>query len=170
MTRVSSGKVGWKSAPVRAGSRADSSFLATLGCRNDIGIKKPTSGNFGRKWGTLSINSPSATLHPLVLCAFGGVQHTERVAAGGPNQDESILAFGNAGQCLLHIARGLDFVAIDLENDVSLLQSSVIGRTAGLDLLDHRTMNIVRSLKLIPHIGSQIRQADSPAHLALSFA
>ena len=27
-------------------------FLASLGRRNDKGIKNPTSGNFGRKWGT----------------------------------------------------------------------------------------------------------------------
>ena len=74
------------------------------------------------------------------------------------------------GERLLHIACVLDFVTIHFQNDVALLQSSIISRAARLHLLDHRPMDIMRSLKLLLHLWREIAQAEPPAHFSLAAA
>src|SRR4029077_12361829 len=56
------------------------------------------------------------------------------------------------------------------EDGVSLLQSGVIGRAARLYLLDHRSMNLFRSLKLIAQLRREVAEADAPMHFPFAVA
>ena len=67
---------------------------------------------------------------------------------------------------MLNITRALNLVPVHFENDVSLLQSSVIGRAAGLNLLDYRSVQAVGGLELISNLWRQIFQAETPTRLA----
>ena len=98
------------------------------------------------------------------------MQYPETISAIGPHQQQCILSLRNASQGLLHIARALYFVAIDFQDNVSLLQSRIIRGASRLHLLDHGTVNVARRLQLVAQFGSQVAQANAPAHLALTFA
>jgi hypothetical protein len=49
------------------------------------------------------------------------MQHTERVAAVGPNQNQSILTLWHFAQLLLNIGRGLDFVTVHFQDHIAAL-------------------------------------------------
>ena len=74
---------------------------------------------------------------------------------------------GTLRERLLHVSRALNRLAIYFNDHVTGLQSSVVGRAAGLHLLDHRSVKVARRLQLLAHFRSDINQADSPARLAM---
>jgi len=59
------------------------------------------------------------------------MQHPEAIAAVGMDEQQGIFALGHFPQGLLHVAGRLHFVAVDFEDDVSLLQSGVVGGLPG---------------------------------------
>src|SRR5712671_4894860 len=52
---------------------------------------------------------------------------------------------------------------IHFDNHIPTLQSGVVGRAAGLHILDNRTMNGVRQLHLVAVTLVQVAEAQSPA-------
>ncbi len=69
------------------------------------------------------------------------MEHTEGAAAVGPDEDERVLTGGNAGElpgCVGGVVRRL---AVHREDDVALLETGVIGRAAGADVLNDRTVH-----------------------------
>src|SRR5271167_2200737 len=106
----------------------------------------------------------------IVLGAFGGVQYPEGIAAVRPDKQQCIFTLGHLRQGLLHITGRLDFVAIDFEDDVSPLQSSIVCRASRLHLLDYSSVDFTRGLKLVPRFRRQVAETDTPAHFPVIFA
>jgi len=77
------------------------------------------------------------------------MQHPEAITAVRPDEQQCVFALVHVRQGLLHIARTLDFVTIHFEDDVTLLQSSIVGGTSRLHLLDHSSVDFTRDLKLV---------------------
>src|ERR1700675_4680592 len=96
------------------------------------------------------------------------MQYPEGITAVRPDEQQSIVALLHVRQSFLHVARALYFVAIHFEDDVSLLQSSIARRAARLHLLDHRSVDLARCLKLIAHFGRKVAEANAPVHFALA--
>src|ERR1700756_524371 len=96
------------------------------------------------------------------------MQYPEAITAVRPDEQQCILALLHVRQSFLHVACALDFVTIHLEDDVSLLQSSVIGWASRLYLLDHRPVNLPWSLKLISQFGRKVAEANAPVHSAFT--
>src|SRR3984957_18301822 len=109
-----------------------------------------------------------ASSPPPELGAFRSMQHAERVAAVGTNQDQSILTLRHFAQLLLNIGRGFDFVTVHFEDHITALQSGVVGRAARLHLLNQCSVNLAGRLNLLSQVGSEIAQPDAPAHLSLT--
>ena len=86
------------------------------------------------------------------------MQNPEGVPAVRPHQQQCIFSLCHFRQGFLHVARALDLAAIDFEDDVSLLQSGVVGWASRLHLLDHGSVNLARSLKLIAQFGRQVAE------------
>ena len=55
------------------------------------------------------------------------MQHAERVSAIRPDEYQSVFAFWNTSQRLLHIGRALHIVTVDLYDDIATLQTSIVG-------------------------------------------
>ncbi len=96
------------------------------------------------------------------------MQDAESASGVGPDQHQGIAVLGNAGQCLLHISRGMHRLAVHFGDHFTLLQAGVICRTAGSDLLNHGAVNVFAGLQLLPDVGRQVFQAKSPARLAMT--
>ena len=120
--------------------------------------------------GLLLFLTPVAGSNGSRLRTLLGVQYAKRVAAVGPDEQESVLAFGYAGQGLLYVTRGLDLMTVHFEDDVPLLQSGVIRGAAGLHLLDHSPVKLAWSLDLVADIRRQVAESKTPAHLAATLS
>src|SRR5580693_5822674 len=57
---------------------------------------------------------------------------------------------------------------VHFRDHFALLQTGVIGRTAGSDLLDHGAVNVVTGSQLLPEIRRQVSQPEAPARLAVT--
>src|SRR5437899_4660354 len=102
--------------------------------------------------------------------AFGGVQDPEGVAAVGPDEQQRVVALFYVGQGLLNIARSLNFVTVDFEDDVALLQSGIVGRTTRLHLFDYSSVDVAWRLKLVPQFWGEVAETDAPVHFAFGLA
>src|SRR4051812_33471859 len=131
--------------------------LAQFGILKELGC----AGKFTRR--------SRSTAACSVLCTFRIMQYPKRISTVGPHEQECILPLINLRQFLLDVSRRLNFVPVHLENNVALLQSSVIGRAARPHLLDYNAVNTTRNLQLFAYIGSQIAEPQPPTHLALTF-
>src|SRR6266849_3808263 len=98
------------------------------------------------------------------------MQHAERAAALGPDQQHRVLSRGNAFQCTANISHVLDAVTIDFQDHIALGNACVVRRTARLDVADNRSVNVSRSLQLLAQFRTDIHQSQTPASLALLFA
>src|SRR5581483_164354 len=91
------------------------------------------------------------------------VQHAEGTSAiRRPNQNQRVSTFRRIRQFSLNVSCRMHRVTIYFRDDVTALQSGVIGRAAGNNALDHGPMNVARSLHLLPHVRRKVRQTDSP--------
>src|SRR5579872_1378959 len=98
------------------------------------------------------------------------MQHPEAVTAVRMDEQQCVFALAHVRQGLLHIARSLYFVAVHFEDDVALLQSSIVGRTSRLYLLDHSAADVMRNLKLVAQFRRKVAETDAPAHFSVAFA
>src|SRR5271154_2078765 len=59
---------------------------------------------------------------------------------------------------------------VDFDNHVASLEPCVVRRTAGLNVSYDRSVNVLRSLKLLAYIRSQVSKAKPPARFAMLIA
>jgi hypothetical protein len=94
-----------------------------------------------------------------VCLALRRMQDTESTSGVGPDQHQGIAVLRNAGECLLHIGRGMHGLAVYFRDHFTLLQAGVICRTTGSDLLDHGTVHVLAGLQLLPDVRRQVLEA-----------
>ena len=96
------------------------------------------------------------------------MQDAECASGIGPDQHQGIAVLRNAGECFLHVSCGMHGLAVNFRDHVTLLQTGVICRAAGSDLLDHGTVHVVAGLQLLPDVRRQVLQAKAPARLTMA--
>ena len=90
--------------------------------------------------------------------ALGWVQDAEGAASTGLDEHECISATGNISKRFLYIGGCLYRFAVYLSNDVTRLQSCVVGCAAGNYSLNYRSIDVVTKLKLLANVWRQIGQ------------